>query len=193
MKVLLLDRPQEVTVEELERDLELLPQWRRDMVLAYKFHMGRVLSAKAYLLLAQGVSEVWGIDEPLEFVMGKHGKPSLKGHPEVHFNLSHCHSGVLCVVDDRPVGCDIERIVSEVKMDLCRYCMSDEEIATITSATNPCLEFTRLWTMKEAILKLTGEGINKDMHYLLSSPEAARVQLTTVTSPTYVYSIARWA
>lgn len=192
MKVYIHNHPQDVTAQELEHDLDLLPAWRRKDVLAYKFHSGRVLSAKAFLLLKQAVREVWSIDDELQFDLSEHGKPSLHGHPEVHFNLSHCKQGVMCVVDNQPVGCDIEGIVKDVKLDLCNYCMSTDETESIMNAANPRLEFTRLWTMKEAVLKLTGDGLNKSMHDLLTSDmmNNIRVNCTIDMEHGYCYSIA---
>ena len=172
--------------------MALLPSWRREAVLAYKFHSDRMLSAKAYLLLAQAVRETWGIEGPLQFVLNEHGKPSLHGHPEVHFNLSHCKQGVMCVVDEHPVGCDIEGIASDLNMDLCRYCMNDEETSRIIAASDPRVEFTRLWTMKEAVLKLTGDGLNKSMNDVLTSDlmTGINVQCTVDMEHGYCYSIA---
>ena len=192
MKVYLHNHPHDVTAQELERDLALLPEWRRKAVLAYKFHIDRVLSAKAYLLLAQAVDEVWGITDALQFDLSEHGKPSLHRHPEVYFNLSHCKQGVMCVVDEQPVGCDIEGIVKDVKLDLCHYCMSDDETDRILAASDPRVEFTRLWTMKEAVLKLTGDGLNKSMHDLLTSDlmTGINVQCIVDLEHGYCYSIA---
>ena len=45
--------------------------------------------------------------------------------------------------------------------------MSDAEQCQIASSPNPAQAFMRLWTMKESLLKLTGEGISDDLHHLL--------------------------
>lgn len=192
MKAYLHNHPQDVSEQELERDLAMLPEWRRDKALAYKFHSDRVLSTKAYLLLREALREVWGIDDDSEWTYNEHDKPSLKAHPEVHFNLSHCKHGVLCVVDDRPVGCDIEKIVKTVKTDLCNYCMNPEETAIIMAAPNPCVEFTRLWTMKEAVVKLTGQGLSTSLHDILTSDVIAEMNIETTVDLDrgYCYSIA---
>ena len=110
MLVLLHDHPQTVTQEELQRDLLLLPEWRQQKVLSFRFLIDRVLSAKAYLLLCQGLRQKYGITEMPSFDYVGHEKPILHGFPDIHFNLSHCRRGVLCVIDDEPVGCDIEEI-----------------------------------------------------------------------------------
>lgn len=192
MKAFLHNHPQDVTEQELERDLAMLPEWRRSKALAFKFHSDRVLSVKAYLLLREALREMWGIDDDSEWVYNEHEKPSLKNHPEVHFNLSHCKTGVLCVVDDRPVGCDIERIVKTVKTDLCKYCMNPEEVAQIMDAPNPCVEFTRLWTMKEAVVKLTGQGLTTSLQDILSNAAVKDVNIETIVDLDlgYCYSIA---
>lgn len=168
MYVSIFDHPQDVTQEELELDLERLPSWRREKALKFKFLAGQVLCTKAYLLLKEGLLHEYGISEELRFEYGAHEKPSLAGHPDIHFNLSHCPNGVMCVIDDRPVGCDIERIPETLKMDLVRYCCCDSEIAEINSSDSPGTAFIRLWTMKEAYLKLTGEGLCNDLKTLLA-------------------------
>lgn len=150
MHLLLFDHPQNVTQEELNIDLLLLPSWRREKVLSYKFLIDQVLCAKAYLLLKQGLKEAYGIDENPIFDYEDHDKPILREHPEIHFNLSHCKRGVLCVIDDEPIGCDIEEIEETLDLNLCHFCYNDEEVKTITSSLNPCVEFTKLWTKKGA-------------------------------------------
>ena len=192
MTILLHNHPQDVTQEELEKDLLLLPDWRQKKTLRFRFLIDRVLCTKAYLLLKQGLSTSFGITENPEFVYIGHEKPILKDHPELHFNLSHCKTGVLCVVDDRPVGCDIERIVKTVKTDLCKYCMNEQEVAQIMDAPNPCVEFTRLWTMKEAVVKLTGQGLSTSLHDILSNAAVKDINIETIVDLDlgYCYSIA---
>ena len=94
------------------------------------------------------------------------GKPAIEGHPEIFFNMSHCRSVAACVVSSSPVGVDVEE-VREFKKSLARYVLNDEEYSMISSAPQPDREFIRLWTMKESCLKLTGEGITRDLKTVL--------------------------
>ena len=48
--------------------------------------------------------------------------------------------------------------------------MSEAEQQTVFNADNPALAFTRLWTMKEARLKLTGEGLAHRLKTVLEEP-----------------------
>lgn len=183
MTVLLHDKPREVTAEELAADLGHLPPWRRKKALSYRFDIDRVLSAKAYLLLCRALEEVYGIKEPPEFEYIANGKPVLAERKDIHFNLSHCRNGVMCVVGDSPVGCDIEDIPEELDLGLCHACFNDREIAGILDSEDPRIAFTRLWTMKEALLKLSGEGLTDDLPELLDGGICDKVEFRTEVSP----------
>ena len=140
----------------------------------------------AYLLLCEGLRQEYGITERPVFDYGEHGKPIIVGHPDIHFNVSHCREGVICVVSDRPVGVDIESI-REYKESLVRYTMNDCEVQQIEQAEHPEVEFIRLWTMKEAVLKLSGKGIVDNMKGVLTGHE----QIETVYNEEkkYIYSV----
>lgn len=167
--------------------LPLLSEQRKAQCLQFRYEQGRKTCAAAYLLLCEALRKEHGIEEQPVFEYGEHGKPLLAGHPDIHFNLSHCREAAICVVSHEPVGVDIESI-RPLKESLARYVMNDEEMAQILHAENPALEFTRLWTRKEAVVKRSGHGISDHMKHVL---EALPFELQTVvnTEKNYVYSI----
>lgn len=170
-----------------EDALPLLSAQRREQALKFRYELGRKTCAAAYLLLCEGLRKEYGITEPPVFEYGEHGKPMIAGHPEIHFNLSHCREAVLCVVSDRPVGCDVESI-REFHESLVRYTMNNDEIAEITQSPNPALAFIRYWTMKEAVLKLSGEGIRNDLKtVLIGFPN--KIHTIVNEARGYVYSV----
>ena len=138
----------------------------------------------AFRLLKQGLREEYGIVGNPIFEYNEHGKPSIVGHPEIHFNLSHCKEAVVCVVSDQPVGVDVESI-REYRESLVHYTMNDEEIREIESAEDPASTFIRLWTMKEATLKLIGTGISNDIKTVISK----EYRYTTVEKKNYIYTV----
>ena len=172
---------------DLEEGLSLLPEQRRELALKFKYELGRRTCVAAYLLLCKGLEEEYGTFQKPIFEYGEHGKPMIVGHPEIHFNLSHCREAVACVLSDQPVGVDIESVRS-FSESLLHYTMNETEVALIKSAARPDIEFIRYWTMKEAFLKRSGEGLRSEMgSVLVPMPEG----LTTVVSADkrYVYSI----
>ena len=121
---------------DFEAALPLLSEQRREQALKFKHEQGRKTCAAAYLLLCEGLRKEYGITEKPVFEYGEHGKPSIIGHPDIHFNFSHCREAAVCVISDRPVGVDIESI-REYKESLVRYTMNEDEIAQITQSLHP--------------------------------------------------------
>ncbi|MBR1543110.1 MAG: 4'-phosphopantetheinyl transferase superfamily protein [Bacteroidaceae bacterium] len=171
---------------DLNTALSALSEERRKQALQFKFELGQRTCAAAYLLLCEGLQKEYGITEKPVFEYGEHGKPFLAGHPDIHFNLSHCREAAICMIGERPVGIDVES-VREYRENLVRFTMNEAEVAQIEQAERPDVEFIKLWTRKEAVLKLSGEGISRDVKSVLCNAPA---NLTTVVSPDlrYVYS-----
>ena len=171
---------------DLESALDMMTEQRRTKVFAFKHEQGRKLSAAAYMLLCKALREEYGIDKPPVFEYTEHGKPSILGHPEIYFNLSHCRSVAACVVSSSPVGVDVED-VREFKESLARYVLNDDEYAAVMSSPSPAHEFIRLWTMKESYLKLTGDGITRDLKTVLT--DKGKCHFDTRFLPTSILTI----
>ena len=154
MRYLIDDNMNPMAEEQFNYCLSKVSEQRREKVLKYKFQAGREQSLRAYMLLQRLLKEEYGITEPPIFRELENGKPVIVGHEDIHFNMSHCKYAVACAVSNEPVGIDVERIMEKVNDDLAKYVLSDEELKDLTP-----LKFTRLWTMKEAVVKLTGRGI----------------------------------
>ena len=171
---------------DFEASLPLLSAQRREQALQFRYELGRKTCAAAYLLLREGLQKEYGITEPPVFEYGEHGKPSIVGHPEIFFNMSHCREAAICVLSNKPVGVDIESI-RPYNESLARYTMSDEEMALIESAERRDVEFIRLWTLKEAVLKCSGEGIRNDMKHVLDGLKDAKTVINE--KKIYIFSV----
>ena len=100
--------------------------------------------------------------------------------------MSHCRAGVVCALSDAPIGVDIESI-REYNDSLARYTMNEEEMLAINAAERPAVAFTRLWTMKEAVVKCKGSGIVNNLKDMLTGVTGI---LTTVNERRgYVFSV----
>ncbi len=185
------DHIADLSEEQTERLINSLPEWRREQALRYKQLQGRKECAIGYVELLRGLRERFDINEMPAFVYNEHGKPYLKEHPDIHFSISHCKEAVGCFVSNRPCGLDIERIRT-AKPDLVRHTMSPEEAESIFSNAFPDVAFTRIWTQKEAVLKLKGTGIVDDLHSVLKPDKLQGIELQTIENPYmgYVYTIA---
>lgn len=182
MKVLISEKIWDFDLGEALRGIS---EQRREQALKFKYELGQRLCVLAYQLLKEGLQQAYSITDNPIFEYNEHGKPSIVGHPDIFFNLSHCKEAVVCVVSDQPVGVDVESI-REYKESLVNYTMNDEEIGQIKSAENPASAFIRLWTMKEATMKLIGTGISNDMKTVI---DTTRYKYTTVNRQRYIYTV----
>jgi 4'-phosphopantetheinyl transferase len=88
------------------------------------------------------------------------GKPYVPGAPE--FNLSHTAGEMFAAFSLSPVGLDVESARRRVHAEaLARRFFSREEIRRLEISDAPIksLTFLRYWVCKEAMVKLSGDGI----------------------------------
>lgn len=186
MRVCIFDDMAQCTPEEIQRLLPLVSDERREEALKYKHPFGQFACLKSYVMLRETL-ESMGLSLPFLFVKNEHGKPFLKDHPGIHFNLSHCKNGIIMAVSDNPIGVDIESF-RKVDESLMRYTMNEGECRIINASDDPARTFIEYWTKKEAVFKLRGTGITHDLHGLLLGDE--NVETWVNLEKQYAYSIA---
>lgn len=186
IKIKIFDGMDKVSEETIAELLPLASDQRREQALSYKHLFGQFACLKSYVMLRE-LLEQQGLSHPFIFAQNEHGKPYLKDHPDVHFNLSHCKNGIMVAVSSQPIGVDIESY-RNVSDSLIRYTMNEAEQHIIQTSDDPIRTFTEYWTKKEAVFKLRGTGITKDLHGLLDGDEL--VETFVNTDKQYAYSIA---
>ena len=178
-------------VDALDLDLALkrVSAQRREQALKFRHENGRRLSLAVYLLLMDGLRDEHGILTPPVFDYTAEGKPFILGCPNIHFSFSHSGNVALCALSDQPVGADVE-VPRKITSSLISYTMNDLEQEQINASADPAMQFLYFWTRKEALLKLTGEGIRNDMKTVLS--EAEKYHFETIKTNHYIFSIVKY-
>ncbi len=108
-------------------------------------------------LLAEMYENMTGEKMP-EVLVTPRGKPYF-ADGKVHFSISHTKIRVLCVLSDKPVGIDAEEIDRDINLALADKILSEAEKRRYEAATDKRLALLRLWVLKEASVKATGEGL----------------------------------
>ena len=156
--------------QEIARLLPLVSPQRREQALRYTHIFGQFCCLKSYeLLTALLASTPYTLHSTPSFLYNEHGAPYLEDGP--YFSISHCKQGIVVAVSETPIGIDIEAI-RPLNEGLVQKAMNPQEQAQIAAAANPEQEFIRLWTRKEAYVKMLGTGIISDMHQILQDTEA---------------------
>jgi 4'-phosphopantetheinyl transferase len=176
------DSMPDFTDEQYHRLLPLLSAERRKKAERFRSMGAKKLCAAAYLLLVYGMEREYGLRGPFDFTCNEQGKPYLKDHPHIHFNISHCRHGAACAVFDREVGLDMQDI-SHFTPTLERYVCGDAEWAKLQQSQTPDRDFCRLWVQKESILKLRGTGISGDLKQVLQEQNRQTIQSFFFDSP----------
>ena len=152
--------------QEVARLLPLVSAQRREQALRFTHLFGQYCCLKSYEMLLQLLASApYTLHSTPTFLYNEYGAPSIKNGP--YFSISHCKSGIAVAVSNQPIGIDIET-VRPLKVDLVKKTMNPLEQEAILSAPQPDWAFTRLWTRKEAFLKMKGTGIISDLHEVLS-------------------------
>jgi 4'-phosphopantetheinyl transferase len=178
MQYRIFDDMTQCSAQEVDRLLPLVSAQRREQALRYTHTFGQYCCLKSYEMLQQLLtcsaascrrSRPLNVHHTPTFLYNEHGAPYLEDGP--YFSISHCKQGIAVVVSDQPVGIDIEGM-RKVDDGLVRKTMNTQEQAQIAAAANSEQEFIRLWTRKEAYVKMLGTGIISDMHQILQDTEA---------------------
>lgn len=81
------------------------------------------------------------------------------------FSISHSNNTVAVALSDKPIGIDIE-FVNEHRdiLALSERFFAPEEHQAMLQSKNACEDFFVLWTKKEALTKIRGEGLSGICH-----------------------------
>lgn len=100
--------------------------------------------------------------ESLVIETAERGKPYLRDHPQLRFNLSHSGEYALLAVGDRELGVDIERInAKRSTIEIAKRFFAPAEVADLLATPEDRREeaFFACWSRKEAYIKARGEGL----------------------------------
>lgn len=187
MKVRIVYIDREEPFEKYGHLMPLISEKRRERVERFRFDRMKLVSLFAELLIRYGIIEALGIkNKEIEFGYGEHGKPYLLNHPEYCFSVSHSGSCIAFADYDKPVGVDVERL-SDANMRIAGRFFTENEYKHIESSKDRDKEFYRVWTAKEAYIKMLGTGLSTS----LSSFDVLNgsVDCRTIFLPDYSLSV----
>lgn len=125
-----------------------------------EFMAGRYLVKK----MASGT----GLDsDKLNINKDEEGKPVAKYQGKAYYlSISHSEGEIMCGLSaDISIGVDIEPAGRQITTELRSRIMSDDELKTLQGVNT-----LRVWTMKEALLKLHGKKLDSSLRECVINP-----------------------
>lgn len=121
-----------------------------------------------------------------ELTFNKYNKPYLKNR-NIYFNISHDKNTTVLVTSDKEIGVDIEYYT--YKESVMKKYYNEFEQQEIINSNNKKYEFTRIWVMKEAFVKMKGQGIS----YGLQNVDTTRLkkQIKLISNEKYIIAICQ--
>jgi len=157
--------PKDLDVSRILLRLDPTERQRAD-----RFHFARDRNAfaVAHALLRYGLDLIGG-HHPWRFGQTPSGKPFIDDAllPGLHFNLSHSHAMTAVAISrDGPLGVDVEVVAPSPSHDDIAPLVFDPAERALLQSGDPEQRqetFYTLWTLKEAAIKATGQGLSADL------------------------------
>jgi 4'-phosphopantetheinyl transferase len=96
------------------------------------------------------------------FLLNEYGKPHLSADINLQFNSSHSGDWVVCAVDEKAIGIDIELIKDADILEIAEGFFATEEYDQILDTDSNMRKelFYDIWTLKESYIKALGKGLS---------------------------------
>lgn len=118
----------------------------------YKIYLEENTSSKE--LLTKVLQENYIANK--EIIYNAYGKPYLKNN-ELYFNISHDKNITVLVTSDNEIGVDLEYLTYRPSVVKKYFNLKEQNI--IKKSRQKEYDFTKIWVMKEAYVKMKGMGI----------------------------------
>ena len=158
LEVMLLDT-KDMKWEQAVLLADKVSQKRRERILRFRKDEDKLICTMTGFLIRKVISEKLGISfDKIDFEYNKYGKPHLKGFPDYHFSVSHSGNLIVFVESEKPVGIDTEK-VTPMREGVMKRCFTENEKKYVKRDE----DFFRIWTSKEAYVKMLGTGLSSSL------------------------------
>ena len=161
-------------IAESEGVFECFGEGERDRIKGISNPSGRALSLGGLIALSRAFDGFSMPERKGRIFRDRFGKPHFDAGAS-HFSIAHAgRLSVAAISSFGAVGVDIERVDQARDIErIAERFFSASEREVLFAADDPVIEFYRIWTAKEAMMKLGGEGMVSIM-----SSDSARAKVS---------------
>ena len=173
----------EIPLNEFYEEYNFLSEEGKKLLNKYKSDDDKKRSLAGKILLRRALKERYDISlYDLDYT--ERGKPIL---PFCNFSISHSGEYAVCVVSDKPIGIDIEKI-RDIKSSLKYHFFNTDEASFVNESTDINEAFLKIWTRKEALYK-SGNIDLKDLSSFCVLNENSDYSFKTKKFNNYIISV----
>ena len=152
------------TADIRDKWYQKMPSYRKEKIDLFKPEKNKRLSLGAGILLDIALKNA-GLGQ-YTIAFGEHEKPYIPDCKDLFFNISHSGELAVLAISDRETGIDIQKI-QHFDSALINHVFSESEqllAKDICPDDNMNRVYTRMWSMKESVMKYSGLGIALEPH-----------------------------
>ncbi|WP_242954225.1 4'-phosphopantetheinyl transferase family protein [Clostridium puniceum] len=160
----------EVTNERIDELCLFVNSEKKSKIERFINRKDKIRALIGEILIRTIIIETFGIrNEKIMFNKNEFGKPYLKDYENFNFNISHSGEFVVCAIDDKPVGIDVEQIKPIEYKEIAEGFFLNNEIEYIMKADldSQLKKFYEIWTLKESYIKCCGTGLSMPLKEFL--------------------------
>ena len=156
-------RTLDISEEKLDNLCLLISLEKRCIIKKFNNKKDKIRTLIAEMLIRTIIVKELSIrNKHITLERSQYGKPYLKDYPKFNFNVSHSGDFVVCAIDTKPIGTDIEQIKHIEYEDIAKSFFSVSEFNYI--AKNDLgvglSKFYEIWTLRESYIKCCGQGLS---------------------------------
>lgn len=191
IRVVCCELDDQLDISDLPALLARVPTIERERIQGLSSRAHALASAVGWHLLVELCAAVTTSREVLQRDL--RGRPCVRGAGRaVDVSLSHSDRYVVAAVSTLgQVGVDVE-LRRDVTPGVEERCFTPRELRWLRACPDPKDAFFRLWTLKEAYLKATGEGLATDPRRLELRLTDATATLEAPTNPGPPWRFGSW-
>lgn len=152
----------DLSKDDFERLLDFVSEEKKERITRFHRFEDAQRSLIGDVLARYTISKRLGIrNKDLVLGANEYGKPVLIAPSDIHFNISHSGSWVVCAIDDNPVGIDVE-VMKPIDFKIAERFFSRDEYESLMNQPDEMRlkYFYIIWTLKESYIKAEGKGLS---------------------------------
>ncbi|MHC1748161.1 MAG: 4'-phosphopantetheinyl transferase superfamily protein [Cellulosilyticaceae bacterium] len=150
--------------DSFEAYMENVPDVIKTKIYKYYCIEDKCRTLLGYTMLRQRLLQNYKVDlKDVKLAYNIYGKPYLNIDTPIYFNISHANNRIICAIDEKEVGVDIERErhIDNI-LDIAKRFFHEDEYQSLLKQDSTKKQekyFYQLWTAKESYIKWKGMGL----------------------------------